>query len=206
MAKEDLEEGIRGKVFAVASKTSATFEQFITETNIDFIIAKDQNSESLFDVLEGSRIGKMIQKADVPLMVVDHCEDFALRNIMIATDLSREIPFTSLKICQFFQNHGAKLHFVNVITTDLITESEVVEKIKQLATNAGIEDFETYITHHPSESEGLNEAKDKILPDLLLMKTYQKSGIWRLAFGSLMEKITGEWDVPVLVEKVDDNY
>ncbi|MEQ8240995.1 MAG: universal stress protein [Cyclobacteriaceae bacterium] len=205
LAEKTLDPELKGKAFAVAAEISESFERFLEEVKIDFIIAGDESSKGLLEFFEGSRSENMLQDADVPVMVVEDSDDFVFDDIMIATDLSLEIPVTSLGICKFFQSNGATVHFVNVITTDVDTKKEVKGKIEQLAENAGFEEYEIFITRSEKEVDGIREAIKEISPDLVLMKTYEKSRVWRLIFGSLTEKVIRDWDVHVLAEKVDNH-
>jgi nucleotide-binding universal stress UspA family protein len=202
ISERTLAPSVQGEVFAVASNISKSFEEFMKETEMDLVISGTSGSRNIFEFFKGNRTENILQDADVPLLVVSNHGDLYVDDIMIATDLGKEIPFKSLEICKFFQANGAKLHFVNVIATKLITEEEVKEKIENLAGKAGIEGYETYIIRDDKEFDGIMEVIKEIKPGLVLMKTYAKSQFWTFIVGSLTEKVMRETEIPVLAENV----
>ncbi len=71
---------------------------------------------------------KVIQHANIPVLSVSHESNFQLKNILIVTDLSQEVPSELFALAKYFQQAGGVIHFVNVINKEVIKEQEVINK------------------------------------------------------------------------------
>ncbi|MFY0598877.1 MAG: universal stress protein [Cyclobacteriaceae bacterium] len=186
--------------------TTGTFPMLLDEVSkkvdLDLIVTGTDGSRNFFDLLSGNDTEKMIRNTDVPIIAVSDSEEVLFDNILIATDLGKTIPSRIFELCRFLQEQGAILHFVNIISTNLISNEEVEERIKAVAKWNGINDYYSHVVRNSNEVDGIQAIAKKINADLILMKTYEKSKVSALISGSIAEKMVRNTDVPVMVESV----
>ncbi|MEO9485251.1 MAG: universal stress protein [Ekhidna sp.] len=201
-----LDESVPKAMKGIVHSTSGTFTILLDEiskkVNVDMVVTGTDGSRSFLEFFMGNDTDGIIRNADVPVIAVSDIKEVKLDNILIATDLSRVIPERIFELCRFLQKQGAILHFVNIITTELITVEEVEKKISAVAKNNNINNYRSHISHNSNASEGIQQVAKEISADLILMKTYEKSRLSTFIEGSLAEKIARESDAPVMIENV----
>ncbi|MEP5613853.1 MAG: universal stress protein [Cyclobacteriaceae bacterium] len=196
-------QSLQGKSFASFGTMTNVINQFSIQVDIDLIITATSGSRNFIEFFGGNDTEDLIRENDIPVIAVPEDEDLTFKNLLIATDLGREVPNTIFKVCKFLQSEGAGLHFVNIITTELIEKDEVKKKIESMTQRSDIEKCEVHVESNSDEVQGILEVARKIDADIILMKTYQKSRFWTLVKGSLSEQLVRKSEIPVMVENID---
>ncbi|SMD32801.1 Nucleotide-binding universal stress protein, UspA family [Reichenbachiella faecimaris] len=197
-----LSEGLRGRIYIVSDTLNSGMNDLLDDIEIDLIISGTSRDNNLLEKFSGNNTEKMIRKSGIPVLAISNYADINLNNVLIATDLSTELPGRLYDMCRLLENHGATIHFVNVDTTQLLNEADTLPKMTALVKSIGLRNYRIHIVSNKAEVNGILNIVDQIHPGLILMKTYQKSNFWTFFEGSLAEKVIKETDVPVLVEQV----
>ncbi|MDW3209486.1 MAG: universal stress protein [Reichenbachiella sp.] len=197
-----LSEDLRGQIYIVSDTLNSGMNDLLDDIKVDLIVSGTSGSSNLIEKFSGNNTEKMIRKSGIPVLAVSNYADVSLDDVLIATDLSTELPTRLYDMCRLLENHGATIHFVNVNTTELLNEADILPKMSALVKALKIRNFRIHIVSNKGEVNGIMKVVDKIHPGLILMKTYQKSSFWTFFEGSLAEKVIHETEVPVLVEQV----
>ncbi|MEO9965430.1 MAG: universal stress protein [Reichenbachiella sp.] len=201
-----LDEFVTKAMQGITHTTSGSFTMLLDEmskkVDVDLVVTGTDGSRSFLEFFVGNDTEGIIRNADVPVIAVSDHEEIVFDNILIATDLGKAIPDRIFELSRFLQEQGAALHFVNIITTEIITTEEVEQKVRAIAKINNINNYTTHIRHHSSEIEGIQRVAKKIDADLILMKTYEKSKFSGFIEGSLAERMVRESNIPVMVENV----
>jgi len=137
------------------------------------------------------------------------------RNIVIATDGSKNAQVAISHGIEFAKLSGAIIHALHVVNTpSAISESwtagketiykimkndgqKAVSKIKKIGEASGVEVREVLLEGYPS-SEIIDFAENNNI-DLIVMGTLGATGLERFLMGSVAEKVVRGSKVPVLV-------
>lgn len=197
-----LSEGLRGQIYIVSDTLNSGMNDLLDDIKVDLIVSGTSGTNNLVEKFSGNNTEKMIRKSGIPVLAVSNYADVTLDDVLIATDLSTELPTRLYDMCRLLENHGATIHFVNVNTTELLNEADILPKMSALVKALQIDNYRIHIVSNKGEVNGIMKVVDQIHPGLILMKTYQKSNFWTFFEGSLAEKVIHETEVPVLVEQV----
>lgn len=197
-----LSEGLRGQIYIVSDTLNSGMNDLLDDIEVDMIISGTSGESNLLEQFSGNNTEKLIRKSGIPVLAVSSYSDIQLDDVLIATDLSTDLPKRLYDVCRLLENHGATIHFVNVDTTQLLNEADILPKMTALVKSLNIKNYRIHIVSNRAEISGILKIVDQIHPGLILMKTYKKSNFWTIFEGSLAEKVIKETDVPVLVEQV----
>lgn len=197
-----LSEGLRGQIYIVSDTLNSGMNDLLGDIDVDLIVSGTSADNNLLEKFSSTNTEKMIRKSGIPVLAVSDYADISMDDVLIATDLSTELPGRLFDMCRLLENHGATIHFVNVNTTELLNEADILPKMTALVKSLKIQNYRIHIVSNRAEVNGILKIADQIHPGIILMKTYQKSNFWTFFEGSLAEKVIKETDVPVLVEQV----
>ena len=193
---------LQGKVLTKATSDFREVDQFCEDANVDMVIMGSSGNHSLWELFMGNNTENVIRRAPVPVLALSEPHSFQLKNVLISTDLSENIPEQLLTLCRSFQKTGAKVHLVNILESDLIGMEEVQQKMKEYVRKHQLQEVKIHIRSAYDFISGFEKALSDINPDLVLMKTYDKNAFWSFFEGSLAEKVISTFPVPTLVERV----
>lgn len=200
--QELVAKSLHGNVHVVNSSLSDSLSKFVDDTHMDMIVMGTSATKSLLEEVMGSNTEKTIRTAGIPVLSVSSYRKIYFDNILIPTDLSQNIPESLFTFCRYMEKHGSKIHFANFITTDLISKSEVRDKMNSLAKAQNISNYRLHISHAEQATMALLELAEELKPDLIMMKTYEKTSFWSFISGSIAEKTVREIGLPTLLEQV----
>jgi len=202
MMQELVAKSLRGNVHVVNYSLSDSLSKFVTDSNMDMIVMGTSGTSSLIEEITGNNTEKVIRTAGIPVLSVSSFKTISFDNILIPTDLSQNIPVSLFTFCRYMEKRGSKIHFANFITTDLISTSEVRDKMDLLAAAQNISNYTVHIRNTQQESTALVELAEELKPDLIMMKTYEKTNLWSFISGSIAEKTVRELELPTFVDQV----
>lgn len=193
---------IQGKITFIFKDFYQAFDHFVEENRIDLVILGADKEDSFWDHFSGSLTQDLLQNTDVPLLNIGTTQSIKMTDILIFTDLSTEIPERLLQVSRLLQHEGARLHLANVIDSEIISEEEVSDKLVEYAWANQLGRPKYHVKKCIDYMEGFESIVDEVQPDMILMKTYDKSAFWSFFEGRLAQKVMRRFDLPVLVEKV----
>lgn len=197
-----LSPGLRSDLYIVRESMKQGIEDVLKENDIDLIVSGTVDEDGLLAQLTTSNTEKLIRNAGIPVLAVTEKEELLLDHILVATDLSTDLPNRLYGVCSILERMGAQIHIVNVNTTELLNEADILAKMSVLVQYLDLKNYKLHVVPDRKEINGILKLIKQINPGLILMKTYEKSAFWALFQGSLAEKVIRKTDVPVLVEQV----
>ncbi|MDW3195441.1 MAG: universal stress protein [Cytophagales bacterium] len=193
---------IQGKISFIFKDFYNAFEHFTTENKVDLVVVGAEKEDSFWEHFTGSLTQDLIQNTNIPLLNIGKEQSIEMTDVLIFTDLSTEIPERLLQVSRLFQHEGARLHLANVIESELLTKEEVTDKLVEYAWANQLGRPKYHVKKNADFMEGFHEIVQETNPDMILMKTYDKSAFRSFFEGRLAQKVMQQFDVPVLVEKV----
>lgn len=106
-SKSKLEEIYDNKatVYCKCGKLIETIKEHIISNNISMIIVGFKRERTFFeDIFNGSNLGSIVRKLDLPILVVKSEDEFDYKNILIPTDLSKVSKRNIEYLASFFPN------------------------------------------------------------------------------------------------------
>ncbi|UXX79416.1 universal stress protein [Reichenbachiella carrageenanivorans] len=197
-----LSEDLKGQLYIVNDSLASGINELLRDVEVDLVVSGTSGESHLLQHFMGNNTEKLIRESGIPVLAISQYADIHFDDVMIATDLSTELPDRLYDICRMLENHGATIHFVNVNTTELLNEADILPKMTALVKLLKIRNYRIHVVPNKAEIAGIMQVVEDIKPGLILMKTYEKSSFWTFFQSSLSEKVIKETDIPVLVEKV----
>lgn len=198
--QELVAKSLQGSVYVVNSSLSDSLSKFVAD--MDMIVMGTSGTSSLIEKMTGNNTEKVILTAKVPVLSVSSFKKISFDSILIPTDLSQNISESLFNFCRSMEKSGSKIHFANFISTELINASEVKDKIDLLTEAQNISNYTVHFRDVEQESTALLELAKELKPDLIMMKTYEKTSLWSFIADSIAEKAVRELGLSTLVDQV----
>jgi nucleotide-binding universal stress UspA family protein len=205
MVGQDFFEGVDlGEVLQMEN-VYETITSEAAEHGVDMIVMGSHGSSGPREYFVGSNTERVIRMADCPVLTIkEKSPDFSPKNIVFASDFSKEGEKSFSKIHQITQLFNARVHLVKIITPGNFEPTYYSEKlINDFAENVGLEDFTVNVYNETLVERGVNKFAMKINADLLAMETHGRTGIIHLLKGSLAEDVANHSSLPVLTTKIN---
>lgn len=177
------------------------------ELDADLIVMGSRGAEGLKGFFVGSNTSKVVQTADVPVLVVKKGEkNFAPKLVIFASDFAPENMKAYQKAKEFAALFKAKLKlvFINTPNVKFKSSKEIRERMRYfLSKNAlpvNTKDIEIY-NDYTVEGGILNSAED-FKADLIAIPTHGRMGFNKILSGNISGDVANQSVLPVLTIKV----
>jgi nucleotide-binding universal stress UspA family protein len=206
-------EGVLVKAVLEEGETHERLVDLAEAENCGVIVMGRSGMSALQRALIGSVTARVIGHSRRDILVVPRGTGIGWKNILLATDGSKNSDEAAEKAIVFARAYGGRIGIVSVVDLpdELYAEApslveklvkkarEYVDKVQTMAAVAAVE-TETYVREGQSHRIIVALAGD-IQADLIVMGSHGRSGIKRLLMGSVTEKVIGHAPCPVLVVK-----
>ncbi|MCS7253115.1 MAG: universal stress protein [Armatimonadota bacterium] len=182
----------------------------------DLIVLGSRGMRTLKEHLLGSTVARIIQGAQVPVMVVPAVapaeSEIRFKQILVPTDFSaatRAAIDYALCLAKAF---GAQIHLLHVIELlESVGEREALQELERMISNGlkqwvkecmgdGYEiPIHVVRCHHAADGIALFVEHEGI--DSIVMSTHGRTGLVRFLWGSVAERIIGQVGCPVIAAK-----
>lgn len=177
---------------------------YIKQNSMDLIIMGSHGATGLNEIIIGSNTEKVVRQSETPVLVIkSKLDDFKVKNIVFASDFSKEIKKPFQKILDFNKLFGSKLNLVMICTPNSFKSTTVARKI----VTDFISDFDmpeyTFEIHNESNIEKgiINYAEEK-KADLIALCTHGRTGLGHFFTGSISEDLVNHATKPILTFKI----
>jgi len=172
--------------------------------NVDLIVMGSQGATGLKEMLVGSNTEKVVRHSDIPVLVIKKkVTDFDIKNMIFASDFSKESKNSFKNVLSFASIFNAKLHllFINTIHN---FESTKVSKIKLEKFSAGVDKkkFTLNIYNDTTIEEGILNFGKEIDADLIAINTHGRSGLSQLFSESISKELANHALRPIITFKI----
>lgn len=192
----------RGSVFTVLDSLSNLWNEILDVCQPDLIISGTSGTRNFSEFFWGNSTETMLRHSEIPILAVSDSEDMQIERILLATDVGKVLPQKMINLCKIFSKLRTEIHFASIINVDVLTKEKVEQKIALLAKEYGIDRYQIHTRLNMNIKDGILEIAQEITPDIIMMKTYEKSPFWQLVQKSIAEDVIKSTDIPTMIEKV----
>ncbi len=172
----------------------------VKKYDIDLIVMGSSGASGLQEVFVGSNTEKVVRHVDIPVLVIKKpVENFSIKNLVYATDLSTKSKSAFQKALHFADTFNAKLHLVYINTVNNFKSTqEIDESLNEFTADIPNTNFTTNIHNDYSVEKGIFNFSKKIDADMLSVATNGRKGLAHLLNGSISEDLVNHAHKPVL--------
>ncbi len=171
---------------------------------VDLIVMGSHGTKGIRREMIGSNTQRIVRHAPMPVLVIkQHSEDLVVRDVVFASNFSKEDVEKFDRFRPIFDLFDPKIHLVKVNTPKSFERSRDSHRaIDAFLQRYELRKFTATIYNDLSIEEGiLNFARD-IDADLIAMATHGRTGFFHVVNGSLTEDIVNHTNYPVLSIKL----
>jgi nucleotide-binding universal stress UspA family protein len=178
------------------------------QENADLIVMGSHGATGFKELFLGSNTEKVIRFSDIPVLIVkNNPENFQLKNVVYATDLSMESVGAYVQMKSIIEDLGGKLHIVHVNTpydnfrTTAEMEIEARDFFQTAEGNQDLVKEVAFVCDRTVEKGILNHAQS-VNADLIAVSTHARKGLSHVFRGSLSEDIANHAQLPIMTVKM----
>jgi nucleotide-binding universal stress UspA family protein len=188
-----LRPGVLVKIIVGEGERSEAILDIAVTKNIDLILMASHARSGISRWLLGSVSGQVIRKSQVPVMIVRRPTNF--NHILITLDGSDLAERVIEPALAFASGFGSRVTFLHVKESNALTNddgeiednAQYLEKVTSKFVNMD-QDAETAVIKGSAAEKILSFAAQNQV-DLIAMSTHGRSGLRKLFFGSVTEKV-----------------
>ena len=173
--------------------------EYIEDTSPSLIVVhEDLYKDSEF--VPGSIMHRLVRHNEIPVLVLEGSQlPGSFKTILMPTDTVGFSPGEEEFVGSWVNIFDATVHLVNVMDGKSDSKAEeTVRNMEQLALRMGFEKFFVEVVRGSNEADAILAYSRKVNADLIMMKSYDKSGLQQLFFGSITEDLIKKQSSPVL--------
>ena len=171
----------------------------------DFIITGSSGTKGTARELFGSNVEKIVQKSDVPVIVVKEDEvSFPFKNIVFVSDFKEDVSVAFEHVISIAKKCNAHIRLLRINTqTDTNSITAGLNPIKKfLEKFSDLKNYSMYVNNEPSVETGINTFLRHEPADLIAMSTHGSTGFLSLFSKSIAEGVTNHSALPVMTIKI----
>jgi nucleotide-binding universal stress UspA family protein len=177
---------------------------YIKNNQVDLIVMGSHGSAGIDEIFIGSNTEKVVRLSNVPVLVIKSKNDhFDIKNIVFASDFSKEIKKPFSQVLEFTKLFGAKLNLVMICTPNSFKTTSIAGKI----ITEFVSDFEmpeyTFETYNDSNIEAgiINYSQEKNA-DMIAFCTHGRTALNHFFTGSISEDLVNHAKKPVMTFRI----
>lgn len=167
----------------------------------DFIITGSSGTKGRVREIIGSKVEKIVRKANAPIIVVKEEEvKFPFKDILFVSDFEEDVSHPFQEVLSIAEKCDAKIHLLRINTESDFNNIELglnpVKKFLEKFTD--LKKFSLSVHNESSVEEGINTFLKHQSADLIAMCTHGKIGFLSLFSKSIAEGVTNHSELPVM--------
>jgi nucleotide-binding universal stress UspA family protein len=177
---------------------------FNKKNKIDLIIMGSHGTSGIEEVLIGSNTEKVVRLSDIPVLVIKKdVGELNFKNIVFASDFSKEIRKPFKKMVEFIEIFDANLFLVMICTPNSFKTTLNAEKtMKDFIENYDIKNYSLHIFNDTNIENGITNFSKTIDADLIGLCTHGRTGLAHFFNGSISEDLVNHTTKPVITFKI----
>lgn len=175
-------------------------DQFIVNNNIDFVVMGANSSENFVEHFVGNDTEKVIRVSKCPVITVKQKKkDFHPENIVVPLDVENELYEGLDKIIEFNKAMQAKTHLLHILNSSGLSTEESLQRLNKVAEKFNIPNYSLNTIDEKNAVQGIQGFSKRINADMIAMITHGRKGLKNLVFGSMVEELNKENELPMLI-------
>jgi nucleotide-binding universal stress UspA family protein len=178
------------------------------EENADMIIMGSHGATGFKELFLGSNTEKVIRTSEIPVLIVkSELHDFNFKEVVYASDLSKESVGAYLQMRRIVEDLGGDLHLLHVNTPydNFKTTAEMEQEASEflMAAEGNTEKLkDVHFICDRTVEEGIISFANSVGADLIAMSTHARKGLAHVFKGSLSEDVANHAALPILTVKM----
>ncbi len=204
MAEED---GVSAKHYLGYNEGTSNVIDYIKSSNIDMVMIGSHGASGIREMFIGSNAQKIVRLSPVPTLVVKtEIEDLHKPNLIFISDFEDECKKPFEDLVEIAEVLDARIHLVFINTPAYFSETwDIEERMLDFEIiGRGLIDQKSIIDTHVFE-EGLKQYCMGVERGIISMATHGRTGLSRVFYGSLTEKVINHLTQPVLSFHIPEN-
>ncbi|OQW94559.1 MAG: permease [Beggiatoa sp. IS2] len=172
------------------------------KSRMDIIIMGRRGKTGLLRLMMGSTTAKVIGSTLCSILVVPRAGQLAGKSILLAVDGSRYSDVAAVAAINIAKHLQAPIEVMTVVDVGQGHQTEaavIVERIKTLITNEGIDVESLIVNGRPAES--IVDTAKKRGTDLIVVGSHGRTGLEKVLMGSVSDRVIGLAECAVLIVK-----
>ena len=177
----------------------------VSKTNqVDLIVMGSHGTSGFEELLIGSNTEKVVRSSDIPFLIVKrNAGDFRAKNLVFASDFSKEIRKPFQKMLEFAKIFNSNLYLVMICTPSSFRTTQVAEKIMHdFVADFDMENYSTHVYNDANIEKGIFNFANSVEADLIAIGTHGRTGLAHFFNGSIGEDIVNHALKPVITFKI----
>ncbi|MDA0195758.1 MAG: universal stress protein [Bacteroidetes bacterium] len=198
--------GVEAKYYIAYNESTSNVITQIKEKDITLVVIGSHGASGMRELFIGSNAQKIVRLSPVPTLVVKNkVESIKKPNLIFVSDFEKESMAPFRKTLEFARLLDANIKLVYINTPMYFSDTwEIKEKMYSFSLVGGnLVSSEQIVDAHIFE-EGLKKYCQSNENNIVVMATHGRTGISRVFYGSLTEKVINHMDHPVLSFKIQN--
>jgi nucleotide-binding universal stress UspA family protein len=177
---------------------------YVKQNNLDLIVMGSHGASGLNEIFIGSNTEKVARQSEIPVLVIKNkINNFKIKNIIFASDFSKETKKPFQKMIDFAKLFGSTLNLVMICTPNSFKSTSSARKI----ITDYVADFDmpeyTFETYNESNIEkGIINYSNEKDADIIGFCTHGRTALNHFFAGSISEDLVNHANKPVLTFKM----
>jgi nucleotide-binding universal stress UspA family protein len=177
---------------------------YIKQNSVDLIVMGSHGASGINEIFIGSNTEKVVRQSEIPVLVIKNkIENFNVKNIIFASDFSKEIKKPFQKVLDFAKLFGSKLNLVMICTPNSFKSTSAAKKIiTEFITDFDMPEY-SFETYNESNIErGIINYSNEKDADLIAFCTHGRTALNHFFTGSTSEDLVNHATKPVLTFRI----
>ena len=177
----------------------------VSKTNqVDLIVMGSHGTSGFEELLVGSNAEKVVRSSDIPVLIVKrNAGDFRAKNLVFASDFSKEIRKPFQKMLEFAKIFDSNLYLVMICTPSSFRTTQVAEKIMHdFVADFDMENYSTHVYNDANIEKGIFNFANSVEADLIAIGTHGRTGLSHFFNGSIGEDVANHSKRPIITFKI----
>lgn len=177
---------------------------YIKQNSIDLIVMGSHGTSGIDEIFIGSNTEKVVRLSETPVLVIkSKNENFNVKNIVFASDFSKEIKKPFAKVLEFTKLFESKLNLVMICTPNSFKSTMSARNIiSEFVADFDMPEY-TFETYNESNIEkGIINYSNEKEADLIAFCTHGRTALNHFFTGSISEDLVNHAKKPVLTFRI----
>lgn len=177
---------------------------YIKQNSIDLIVMGSHGTSGIDEIFIGSNTEKVVRLSEIPVLVIkNRVENFDVKNIVFASDFSKEIKKTFPKILEMTQLFESKLNLVMICTPNSFKSTSAARKIiTEFTADFDMPEHTFEIYNESNIEKGIINYSNEKNADLIAFCTHGRTALNHFFTGSISEDLVNHATKPVLTFRI----
>ena len=174
------------------------------KNNVELIVMGSQGATGLKEMLVGSNTEKVVRHSDIPVLVIKKkVSNFEIKNMIFASDFSKESKKSFKNVLEFANIFKAKLHLLYINTIhNFESTKDSTKKLEKFVSGIDKNKFTLNIYNDTTIEEGILNFGKEIEADVIAINTHGRSGLSQLFSESISKELANHALRPIVTFKI----